>query len=298
MLDLKHAAWVLLALTSTAFAAEPWPTLANRDLDEVSGLSRSLADPEILWALNDSGGLPALYRMGLNGEDLGRVDIPKTMNWDWEALTAFSHQGRPALLIADVGDNDAVRDTVTLYAVSDPGRRGASKLLWRLDFRYEDGPRDCEAMAVDAQSRHVYLLSKRDRIPVLYRLPLPAATPEQTLTAERLGEIRPLPKVPSQNIKNRPDPTRYFSMPTAMDFLLDGSGAVVVTPKDAYRYARAKNQSWLDALRANPVVVKLPLLSQTEAVTVSADGKVLFVTSEKRPAPLVQVRLNPATVNR
>lgn len=297
MLDLARAL-LCFAWVGAAVGAEPWPTLEHRDLDEVSGLSRSLADPEILWALNDSGGLPALYRVGLNGEDLGRVDIAKTMNWDWEALAAFSHQGQPALLIADVGDNDAVRDTVTLYAVSDPGRRGASKLLWRLDFRYEDGPRDCEAVAVDTETRHIYLLSKRDRVPVLYRLPLPLSTPEQPLTAERLGEIRPLPKAPSQNIKNRPDPTRYFSMPTALDFLSDGSGAVVLTPKDAYRYPRAKNQSWLAALRSKPTVVTLPHLRQTEAATVSADGKVLFVTSEKRPAPLLRMPLNPTTASR
>lgn len=294
MVDLKPAALVVLALTGTAAASEPWPTLANRELNEASGLAQSLVDPTLLWVLNDSGGLPALYRVGLNGEDRGRADVANTMNRDWEALTAFSYQGRPALLIADTGDNDAVRDSVSLYAVSDPGQTGAPRLIWRLDFRYEDGPRDCEAVAVDSQTQHIYLLSKRERVPVLYRLPLPSSAPQGPLVAERLGEIRALPKVPSQNIKSRPNSTRYFSMPTAMDFLADGSGAVIVTPKDAYRYARAPGQSWLSALRAQPAVIALPALRQTEAAAVSADGSDLFIASEQRPAPLVRIRLPPS----
>lgn len=293
MVHLKLAAFVLLALTNTAVASGPWPTLANRELDEASGLAQSLADPTLLWVLNDSGGLPALYRVGLNGNDHGRADVAKTMNWDWEALTAFSYQGRPALLIADTGDNAAVRDTVTLYAVSDPGRTGTPELIWRLDFRYEDGPRDCEAMAVDAQTQHIYLLSKRDRVPVLYRLPLPSSAPKGPLVAERLGEIGALPKVPSQNIKNSPNSARYLSMPTAMDFLADSSGAVIVTPKDAYRYSRGPGQSWLSALRAKPTVITLPVLRQIEAAALSAEGSDLFITSERRPAPLVRLRLPP-----
>lgn len=300
MVDLKRVLWLWFALASPVLADESWPTLANRELNEVSGLARSLADRDLLWAINDSGGLPALYRVGLNGEDLGRVDLAKAMNRDWEALTSFHHQGQAALLVADVGDNDAVRETVTLYAVSDPGRAGSSRLLWRLDFRYEDGPRDCEAMAVDETAQEIYLLSKRERVPALYRLPLPRSAPQQTLTAKRLGTIRALPKVPPQNIKNLPRHTRYLSMPTALDFFPDGSGAVMVTPKDAYRYTRAKNQSWLSALRTEPTVIPLPVLPQIESAAVSADGKDLFISSEQRPAPLVRLglnRLNPAEAN-
>lgn len=279
--------------------APPWPALVNRELDEASGLARSLRDPEVLWTLNDSGGRPALYRLGLRGEDYGRVDIPRAMNFDWEELASFAHQGQPALLIGDIGDNEAQRSSVTLYAVSDPGRVGAAKLLWKMDFRYEDGPRDCEAMAVDGKAGHLYLLSKRDRSPVLYRLPLPQKSfesPGETRVAERLGEVTSLPAISDGDLEENPLSAHFLAMPTAMDFAPDLRSVIVVTPKDAHLFRRGAKQSWLDALNGVPTLVDLPPLAQIEAATISADGNHLYVTSEKRPAPLVKLPLPAAII--
>jgi len=286
-----HRLFVLAALLPNLLFAAPWPELANRELDEASGLARSLRDPRLLWALNDSGGRPALYRLGLNGEDYGRVDIPGAMNFDWEELAPFLHAGEPALLIGDLGDNDASRGTVTLYAVSDPGRKGPARRLWKMDFRYEDGPRDCEAMAVDTAAGEIYLLSKRDRPPVLYRLPLPTESPGTTQLAQRLGTVTTLPPVSAQDLKDEPISAYFRAMPTAMDFAPDLRSVVVITPKDAHRFRRGARQSWLDALNGPPTLIDLPQLEQTEAGTFSADGKHLYVTSEKRPAPLVKLPL-------
>lgn len=285
-----RATFLAAALLAGAAQAQAWPALANRELDEVSGLAQSLADPGLLWALNDSGGKPALYRVGLQGEDYGRVDIPKAMNRDWEDLAAFTHEGLPALLIADTGDNGSTRDSVTLYAVRDPGRKGRVNLLWKLEFRYEDGPRDCESVAVDDAERAIYLLSKRERPPALYRLPLPSNT-TAIAVAERLGEIKTVPPLTPDDFETEPVFTHFRNMPTAMDFLPGGRGAVVMTVREALVYRRARGESWLAALNRMPARLQLPALEQVEAAAVSADGRTLFVTSEKRPAPLLRLPL-------
>ncbi len=283
--------FLLTLLLAGSAAATQWPVLANRQLDEVSGLSRSLRDPQVLWALNDGGGGPVLYRLGLRGEDYGRVNILNAMNFDWEDLTSFMHQGMPALLIGDVGDNQGTRSSVTLYAVSDPGRKGAAKLLWKVDFRYPDGPRDCEAIAVDGESGHIYLLSKRDRPPQLYRIALPVVSPVKMQTAERLGPVTSLPSVSADLTRDNPLAAYYFAMPTSISFAPDLRSVVVITPNDAYLFRRGANQPWLDALNGRPLPVALPKLRQTEAGTISNNGQHLYVTSEGRPAPLVKILL-------
>ena len=115
---------------------------------------------------------------------------------DWEDMASFVEDGQPKLLLADVGDNEALRPFVTLYIAAEPATappyRGMLPVERTLTLTYPDGPRDCEGVAVDARAGAIYLLSKRDPRPRLYRIPLDA--PEGLpLTAEFLGEVDSLP---------------------------------------------------------------------------------------------------------
>ena len=86
---------------------------------------------------------------------------------------------------------------------------------------YPDGPRDCEAVAVDAGEGMVYLLSKRDPLPQLYRVPLHPSTP--LVVAEALGAIA-IPRAAA----DAADPER-INWVTSMDFDADLHRAAVVT---------------------------------------------------------------------
>ena len=274
------------ALAATV-AAEGAPAekifeLANRHLDELSGLALSRADPSVLWGHNDTGAGPVLYRIGPRGEDLGRVLLPDAGATDWEDIAAFEDAGGPALLVGDVGDNFAIRSFVTLYAVRDAGR-GEPHLLWRLDFEYPDGPRDCEAIGVDPVSRSILLVSKRDVPQRLYRLALPEQPPKTRQVAEFLGEIGPLP-VPTLGEKIRvPLSVNYAHAPTALDVSRDGATAVLVTQRHAYVYRRDRNTSWAQAFRVPAAVIPLPRLGQIEAAALSADSRELVIGSEGQP---------------
>ena len=261
--------------------------VANRDLDELSGLAVSRADASVLWGHNDTGGGAVLYRIGLAGEDLGALPIEGARAYDWEDIAAFEHAGRPALLIADTGDNFALRPDASLYAVSDPGREGTPVLLWRLRYRYPDGARDCEAVAVDPVGRDILLVSKRDDPPRVYRLPLPERAPEGVQRAEFLGELRGLPPLDFRARWLR----AYRDSPTALDISRDGATAVLITSHLAYVYRRAAGATWAQAFERPAASFELPPLYQIEAAALTPDGREVIVGSEGRPGRLAHIAL-------
>jgi hypothetical protein len=285
-----RGAALLLACCGPALAADAFE-LANPDIDELSGLAVSRADATLLWGHNDTGGGRRLYRIGLDGADLGGVRIDGVQSSDWEDIAAFEDVGGAALLIADTGDNFAMRSWPVLYAVRDPGRRGRPVLLWRLDFRFPDGAHDVEAMAVDPRDRAILLVTKRDARPRLYRLALPEGPPATRPTAEFLGEVAGLPTGPTL-IERLGSPFASFrDGPSALDISRDGATAVLVTLRHAYVYRRAPGMDWARAFGGAPAVLALPDLKQVEAAALSVDGRELFVGSEGRPGRLARIAL-------
>ena len=284
----RRALFLLLALLIPACAylrAAPEALPANAALEELSGLTRSLATDDWLWAHNDSGDVPQLFRVGLDGSDGGIVEVPDTLAIDWEDIATLRWQGQPALLIGDIGDNAAKRAAITLYAVRDPGAKGQSAaLLWQLNLRYPDGPRDAEGLAVDPLNGDILILSKRERPPVVYRVALPDAPPApgSVVMAEKLGPVLRLPKPNALDLSEDPLYGLLRDWPTAFDIAPDGSSAIVTTYKDAHRYRRAAGQSWAQAFAQPPERIDLPQWKQTEAGAYTADGLGFCAGSEQR----------------
>lgn len=80
-------------------------------VNETSGLL--YMDGEI-WTFNDSGGEPALYCVSRQrGEVIRKIIISNATNRDWEDIAADEHY----VYIADVGNNQANRDTVLIYKI-------------------------------------------------------------------------------------------------------------------------------------------------------------------------------------
>ncbi|MGD2187297.1 MAG: hypothetical protein PVI71_14295 [Desulfobacterales bacterium] len=254
--------------------------LANPQITEASGLASSRLYPTVLWVINDGGHEPMLFAVGIDGMDLGTFRVEDASNYDWEALASFELQDTAYLLIADVGDNWEQRNTCFLYVVEEPAitKIGLSNdtsvnVVWRIRFTYEDGPRDCEAVAVDAAGQRVILISKRGLVPVLYELPLQPTEDDAIAIAQRMTTVP------------------YFTWPTDMDLAPDGRSAVVLTYDSAYLFFRRQNESWSNAFEKHPQRLQSPKLRQQEAACFGFYGKSVYVTSEKVPAPLVRIKL-------
>ena len=274
-------------------------------LAEVSGLAVTRWSDDRLWAINDSGGDAALYLLDGRGVYLGKVEVSGATNVDWEELATFYYEGRPHIVIADIGDNANQRDGetvgkrsfVTLYIVEEPRIKGARPALnqrvavsWSQQFVYEDGPRDCESIAVDPDSGKLLLISKRTNPPILYELPLGPDLEGQKLVAKRVDYVDGLP-IPRDKEK-LPDNRygKYSFQNTAMDISSDGRQAAVLTYGATWLFKRQPGESWAEVFARDPMLVATPFLAQAEALAFTPDGRSLYVTSEGIPAPMLRLQ--------
>ncbi len=273
-------------------------TLEDRALVEASGLARSQYDPDLLWIINDGGAKPRIHATDHRGASRGVVSIAGARNVDWEDLASFRWRGAPYLLIADIGDNDARRKMLSLYIIEEPNLEtddlSTVRPLWRIDFTYPNGARDAEAIAVDAASERVFVLTKRDIPAVLYELPL-VPPGDDILTATRVGAIGSLPVPRRQDVEYAPLSKEWYWQPTAMDIAADNLSALIMTYRAVYVYERNVDDTWFAALSRRPLVIGLRGYREAEAAVFSADSESIFVTVEQRHAPLLRIDLNGAT---
>ena len=265
--------------------------IASPQIVEASGLARSSLVDDRFWLLNDAGSPPVLHAIGVDGGHHGSVTLDPAANVDWEAISSFELDGKAWLLVADAGDNEALRDSSTIYILEEPDLASSTEIVRAPDrtirFRWPDGPRDCEAVAVDAAGERILLLSKRTIPAVLYELPL---RPEGSgiVTAARLGEVDALPQPDAEDIARAPREFDWHWQPTAMDVARDGGAAVILTYRAVYHFARATNQPWIEALSRPPVAIELGGIREAEAVALLEDGSTL-VTVEGSHAPLYRI---------
>jgi hypothetical protein len=147
-----------------------------------------------------------------------------------------------------------------------------------INFRYEDGAHNCESIGVDTTTKTIYLVSKsRPSTCKVYALALPARSPKKTLVAKAIASLR----IPTA---------------TAMDISPDGLRAIVATYGHAYEYIRRSDETWAVGFSRAPRVIRLPFRTQGESICFGPDGRILYLTSENPPAPLIQIPVKePAT---
>ena len=241
--------------------------------------------------MNDSG-KPLLYALDSTGRALGRVELRKSDNRDWEDLASFELDGEPYLLVADIGDNDARYKKRTLYIAKEPrSDEDKTKVDWEIDFVYPDGPRDAEAAAVDIENERVLILSKRDIPPVLYELPL-RPDGDEKLAARWLGTIDSLPKPSRQDVEFAAKTKSWHWQPVGMDISEDNRAAVIMTYRAVYYYLRKPGQDWFDAFNAKPLRIGLGNFRDAEAVAFGDDARTVYVTGEGRHPRLLRVDLS------
>ncbi len=256
-------------------------TITDKSLAEISGLSASRLAPNVFWLHNDSGDKARLYAVDAKGKLLAKVEVTGAKNRDWEDMASGPGvDGKPALYIADTGNNAGIRDELTVYRVSEPklgsDKKAVTEAAEAFPFGYPDGNHDCEAIFVDPTSGQIYLITKTLRSDcTVYRFPLPLR-PGQKVVLEKVG---------GQKIKS----ITQLRMVTGAAISPDGLRVAIRTYFGAFELQRTKGQAFETIFDHEPTVIQVPLMSQAEAVAYSADGKSILLTSEKLPAPLYQL---------
>jgi len=268
-------------------------TLQSPAIVEASGLAHSRRRQNLLWVINDGGEEPLLHAVTPEGEALGAVRVAGAENRDWEDLAAFSYEGSSWLLVADIGDNGGIRDHLTLYVVPEPEPAdGEVAPAWTVRYTYPDGPHDAEAVAVDGEAGHIYVLTKRTEPAELHTLPLRPAASAGVLISTLVTGLDSLPaREEAAGLLAAAVP--YHWQPTGMDMAADGSAVAVLTYADVYYYPRRRAETWADALAREPLPLGMPLVPIAEAVAFDERGRSLFITAEGRHAPLLRFDPEP-----
>lgn len=273
----------LAGATMTGWISDP-------ALPEVSGMAASRAHPGNYWVENDSGNPPAIYAVTPGGSLRATLSIDGVPNIDWEDLASFDRDGHHYILIADTGDNGGIRKTLALHVVEEPAmlHDGHARPAWSIRFRWPDGARDCEAVAVDVRSDSILLVSKKHVPAELFRLPLHPAT-QDVLTAQFLGHLSGIEQPSAEEIELAPHYAKYLAQVTAADIAPDGHHLAVLTYSRIYVYRRTAGENWAQSVAQAPEPLSFGWLPQAEALAYAPDGRSLYVSGEHLPAPIMQV---------
>ncbi len=256
----------------------------DKRLSESSGLAASHLRPGCVWIHNDSGDKPRLFLVGPDGKTKAVVKVDDADDFDWEDMCSFRIKNESWLLIGDIGDNDRQRGKKNpkcrLYLLKEPVIKKSDKEVStdcdfesRITLEFEDGPHDCEGVAVDAERREILLLTKA--LPHkcgLYVLPLDLNDDKQKLKAKKIA-------------------SPFIPFATALDISPDGRTMAVGTMLDGILVKRQPKESWADAFGRPATTINLPPRKQGESICFDITAQSLFLNSERKQQPLWRLKL-------
>ncbi|MCA9192941.1 MAG: hypothetical protein KDB03_14290 [Planctomycetales bacterium] len=266
-------------------------------ISEASGLAISQFDSDLIWIHNDSDDSARLFLVGLDGKSRAVFDlVDERVPVDWEDMCSFSINETAWLLVGDVGDNAINRHLVT----PDIGQERACRLLLMREpkvplapthgvqqanltiavhstilFEYEDGPRNCESVAVDTERQEILLVSKSKSTPLdcgVYRIPLTLDAGTTIAVAERIGSLN-------------------LAFAAAMDIAPNNRRMVIISSLGASIVNRNSNESWSQALNRDIQLFELPKREAGETVCFGHNELELYLNSEHTRQPLWRVTL-------
>ncbi|MDQ4085708.1 MAG: hypothetical protein M3165_07815, partial [Actinomycetota bacterium] len=230
---------------------------------ESSALALSRTHPGLAYTVNDSGHDAEVLVVSLqDGAVVGEATLADAENDDFEALSP-ARGGR--LIVGDIGDNDAERDSVQLHVIDEPAA-GDSRMRPRtVELTYPGGARDAETVVAVGDT--VYVVSK-----------------------EALGSVYAAPVLASS--RDRFALRRVASAPSVVtDGALLPDGDVVL---------RSYNEGYLVRRPGWRVLSSFPLprTQLGESVASMERGRRVYVGSEGLHSPVYVVRVPTAEAAR
>jgi hypothetical protein len=277
---------------STESAFEPPQVtghIANHDITEASGLVASKCQPNVFWTHNDSGDGPFIYAVNPSGENLGTWKVTNAENLDWEDIAERKEpDGICRIYIGEIGDNDIKRDVHTIYRVREPEVSDDSKNVRRknapdtdaaesVNFSYADMNQNAETLLVHPTTGDIYVLTKRKEGPSgVYKI-APTFGSSEVQKVTRLADLQ-VPSIP-------------VGLLTGGDISPDGRSIALCDYIDGYELTLpADDTNFDDIWKQQPMKIDLGEREQGEAICYSIDGRSIFATTEKKNAPIIEVR--------
>ena len=236
------------------------------DLVETSGVAASIRNPGLVWTHNDQGHGAFLYAIDGDGQLRARIELNQR-NRDWEDIARGHCSLGACLYVADTGDNDERRNSISIYRLAEPEAEGSMRAdAERFRMVLPDGPRDIEAMYVLPTEQIFFVTKGRNHPVTIYRYPSPLRS-EETVT---LVEVQRLTT----------GPVAVPRMVTGASATLDGSTVVIRTYESLSFYDVTEGGRLLESYGGR-VNLRTLRESQGEGVGIGTEGAV-YLTSEAR----------------
>jgi hypothetical protein len=265
---LTAAAALVLAVPASAVADEDvLLTIKDERITESSGLAASTQHPDVYWTHNDSSDSPRLYAIGKDGATKATITLSGVDARDWEAITIGKDDaGKPAIFVGDIGDNlHGKWPEVWIYRVAEPATLAdATVKATKFRVKYDNGPRDAEALLTDPRTNKLYIASKEGNGGLYEQPEKLAATGVNTF--KRIAEAG--------------------STITDGAFAPDGSRFVLRSYFSATVFSAPGKEVG---------GVGVPIQRQGESVAWALDGKELLLGSEGRNSQIRRVKLKDDT---
>ena len=262
---------LLLNLNAYGFASprkEFGPVHAPQ-ITEASGLAASRINDGILWTHNDSGDRNRIFAIDKTGTLRAVFYLAGIRNRDWEdiAVGPGPIEGRSYLYIGDIGDNRARYEWKHIYRVPEPvideqkvPSEASLTGIKTITFRYPDGNRDAETLMVDPLTGDIFIVSKREMLVHVYRLPFPQST-DTALMAQKVGKLD-------------------IPLATGGDISPNGKHIVIRNYEDLYYWRRKPGKTVAQTLKKKPLILRYKKEPMGEAVAWDSESRGYFTISE------------------
>ena len=267
--------------------------LEDQAINESSGLIASRTSPGSYWTHNDAGNepliLPLIYAFDSKGRSRGVWRVSGATSYDWEDLAAGPGP-KPDLnylYIGDIGDNDGTRSEIVIYRIPEPqipngdtistaAHPAATETAEAIRLRYPDGRHDCEALLVHPKTGRIYLVVKeKSARPGIYAADAPTVSGEAVRLA-RIGEV----DMSGQS----------GVLINGGDISPDGQRAALSDYTQGYEFVLSDANAPFDSIWKQPMrTIDLGKRKHGETICYRLDGKALLATSERLPAPLIEI---------
>ena len=247
-------------------------------LPEISGMTVSAADADRLWVHNDRNNPARLTAIDRSGRVQAQFSIRGAPGTDWEDLAAGSAllDDSDHLYVADIGDNGADRDFITVHRVPEPrvGVTGSTiEDVETMTLRYPGRSLDAEALLIDPQTGDLVILTRAEHTALIFSSAW--APGEATLTLR--GEIAHVGPV------------------TAADVSADGTELLLRRSpgsKHTTLYWRnaAAEPVWERLLEPADCRLPDPSASMSEAIAFARDGSGYLTVDEGLGRPITAYR--------
>ncbi len=288
----------LVATQDTTISIDTLGYSTDTRLKEISGLVVSRKNPGVFWVHNDSGDQAVVYALDQDMSIQAMITVNGAKHTDWEDITQATIDQKNYLFIGDIGDNQALRKSITVYKVAEPDltslRPKEIDVLQSIELFYEDGARDAEALLYDTQTNELIVVTKRDQRSRVYAATLKDTQGPIAAELKFVGtlQIEPL-------TTDIPQMRSYLHYITAADQHEDGS-VVIKNYFRTWMYTNLERLPLTQLLtQKKPQQLPYLLEQQGEAIGFGSDSNTYFTTSECAddgtshiPQPLYRYMLN------